>query len=149
MSEEELERSVQSVAEALRKAFKVFSSRINQIEGALTLEGVKVSEEAGSESDATSILALFEEVFQNDCKSGLSLVDAGWRTIGALWRHATEKNKLLPWGKSKASFYNKMNRILPILLSKRLLVTRRLVTRSRGKAEFEYRINRERAKLEI
>ena len=149
MSEEELERSVQSVAEGLRRAFKVFSSRIGQIEGALKLEGVKVSEEVGSENDARSILALFDEIFQNDCKSGLSLIDAGWRTIGASWRYAVEKNKLLPWGKSKASFYNRMNRILPILLSKRLLVTRKLATRSRGKAEFEYRINRERARLDV
>jgi len=148
MSEEELERSVQSVAEALRRVFKVFSSRIGQVEVALKLE-YGVPQQTGSESDAASVLALFQEAYQNVYGSGLTLVDAGWRTIGALWRYAVKKNKFHPWGKSKASFYNRMNRILPILLSKRLLVTRKLATRSRGKAEFEYRINRERARLDV
>jgi hypothetical protein len=133
-------RFIEKATENFRMAFQVLISRIDRIENSIKLQGIEILE-TKFDKDINFILTLFEEVYQEDYKSGRLINESGWRTIGAIWTYSNEKNMVPPWGRSRQSFYNRIYRLMPILIERKLMVFRPLEIRRRGKAEFEYRID--------
>lgn len=82
---------------------------------------------------------LMIQVFENDLRFGVVQNNAGWGTIHRFWNHC---NKMHPGWASKDTFYGRMSRCLPFMLSQEIVQQRAPRRRhGMGRAKKEFRID--------